>query len=303
MTRTSPRAATALRNLSSTALLAGVLLAAPAAAFAEAATPPAAAGKPSADVEGLRKEVAELRQMLLQSKQTEQQHRELLQKLQNAMARTGGAGSAAAPGLRPPVAAAPPVVITGRVTGTVHLSGISANQPVYAFVEDLRAPPVRGHTTDITQREKQFWPQVIAVQQGTMAFFPNFDRATHNVFSPGPTAVFDLGQMPGGERGKPIVLSQPGIIKLYCDLHPGMWAEVLVTPSAHFTRVSGGGFRLVDVPVGDHVVAVWTAGAEPTRQTVTVTPQGANLEFVLNVPLRKLTHPNKAGQTYSSSAP
>jgi plastocyanin len=302
MNRTAHRTVTAIQTFSSTLWLASVLLA-PAAALGEVAKPPAAVGAPSADVDRLRKEVAELRQMLLQSKQTEQQHRELLQKLQNAVARTGGlAGSAAAPGLRAP-AAAPAPVPTGRVTGTVHLSGISANQPVYAFVEDLRLPAVQGHTVDITQREKQFWPQVVAVQKGTTAFFPNFDRATHNVFSPGPATPFDLGQIPSGERGKPVVLAEPGIIKIYCDIHPGMWSEVLVAPNGHFTRVSGGGFRLVDVPVGDRVIAVWTAGAEPVRQTVAVTPQGANLEFVLNVPLRKLNHPNKAGQTYSSSAP
>ena len=290
-----------LRIFVSAALLAGSFLA-PTAVFAEAATPAVGAKPPAGDVDQLRKEVQELRQMLNESKKVEQQHLQLLQKLEKAAGRPGGAAGAGGV-VRAPAAPVSPPVVTGRVTGTVHLSGISASQPVYAFVEDLRGPPVRGHTADITQREKQFWPQVIAVQQGTTAFFPNFDRATHNVFSPGPTQSFDLGQIPAGERGKPILLNQPGIIKLYCDVHPGMWAEVLVTPNAHFTRVNGSGFRLVDVPVGDHVIAVWTAGAEPIRQTVTVTPQGANLEFVLNVPLRKLTHPNKAGQTYSSSAP
>ena len=300
MTYSAP---TLLRIFSSAALLAGCLLAPP-AAFAEATTPPAGAGPPpAADVERLRKEVEDLRQMLLQSKQVEQQHRELLQKLMQAGGRTGTDMGKAGPGLRPLAAPAPAVVSTGRVTGTVHLSGVSATQPVYVFVEDQRLPPVQGHTIDITQRERQFWPQVIAVQRGTTAFFPNVDRATHNVFSAGPTSTFDLGQLRSGDRGKPVVLNEPGVVEIYCDVHPGMWAEVLVTPNDHFTRVSGGNFRLVGVPVGERVIAVWTAGAPPNRQTVTVTPQGATVDFVLNVPLRKTSHPNKAGQAYSSTAP
>jgi plastocyanin len=284
-----------------TALLAGGLLAF-SSARAEAAPPAPATAPAASDVDRLRKEVAELRQMLQQSKQVEQQHREQLRKLEKAAALTGGGAAAgAAPGVRS--SATPTPVSTGQVTGTVHLSGVSANQPVYAFIEDLRAQPVQGHTVDVMQKDKQFWPQVVAVQRGTTAFFPNFDRATHNVFSPGPTSTFDLGQLPSGERGKPIVLNEPGVIKVFCDVHPGMWAEVLVAPNPHFTRVNGGGFRLADVPVGDHVLAVWTAGAEPIRQTVAVTAKGATADFVLNVPLRKLSHPNKTGQAYSSSAP
>jgi plastocyanin len=280
-----------------------VFLLAPAAAFAEAPKPPPGAGAPAAEVDGLRKEVADLRQMLLQSKQAEQQNRDLLLKLMQAGGRAGSPTGPAAPMLRSPAAPPPPVVSTGRITGTVYLSGVPANQPVYAFVEDLRGPPVQGHTVDLMQRERQFWPQVVAVQRGTTAFFPNFDRATHNVFSASRTSTFDLGQLHSGDRGKPILLNDPGVIEIYCDVHPGEWAEVLVTPNGHFTRVSGGSFRLLNVPVGERVIAVWTAGAEPKRQTLALTPQGANLEFVLNVPPRKTSHPNKAGQAYSSTGP
>jgi plastocyanin len=293
--------AIATRVFSSAALLAGCLLV-PSAAFAEAAKPQVGAGPPPGEVDRLRKEVADLRKMLIESKQLEQQNRDLLLKLVPAGTRTGTAvgPAAAGPGAG---AAAAPVVSTGTITGTVHLSGVSSKQPVYVFVENLAQPPVRGHSVDITQREKQFWPQAIAVQRGTTAFFPNVDHVTHNVFAAGPPSTFDLGQIPSRERGKPVVLGEPGVVKIYCDVHPGMWSEVLVTPNGHFTRVSGANFRLKDVPVGDRVIAVWTAGAEPSRQTVALTPQGATLDFVLNVPLRKGGHPNKAGQTYSSTAP
>ena len=299
MTYSNP---TAIRNFLSAALLAGCLLT-PAAAFADAATPPAGAGPPGAEVDRLRKEVGDLRQMLLESKQVEQQHRELLLKLVPAAARSGTAGGAAA--VLPVATPAPAVVNTGRVTGTVLLSGIPATQPVYVFVEDLRLPPVQGHSVDIAQREKQFWPQVIAVQRGTKAFFPNVDRATHNVFSAGPALKFDLGDIRSTERGKPVILSESGVVEIHCDVHPGMWSEVLVTPNGHFARVGGGGsFRLQGVPAGERVIAVWTAGAPPKRQTVTVTPQGTTaVDFVLNVPPRKTSHPNKAGQAYSSTAP
>jgi hypothetical protein len=87
---------------------------------------------------------------------------------------------------------------------------------------------------------------------------------------------------------------------VYCDIHAKMWAEILVTRNGHIARVGAdGSFRLADVPVGERVVAVWTAGATPARRTVQLTGAGARADLSLRVPPRP-AHSNKLGQPYGS---
>ena len=61
-----------------------------------------------------------------------------------------------------------------------------------------KGSPARGHTLEIKQKDKQFWPQVAVVQRGTSVSFPNLDAVFHNVFSPRGRNSFDLGQLPLG---------------------------------------------------------------------------------------------------------
>jgi plastocyanin len=243
----------------------------------------------------LQQEVRELRQMLIQAMQIEQQHHDLLLKLIQPGAGSSPAPLPSAPASSPPHAAAR----AGVVSGSVQVKGIPASQPVFVFVDNLRTPAVHGRSVDIVQKDKQFSPQVTAVQRGTAVNFPNEDRVAHNVFSLARRNTFDVGMVKSGERGRPVVLGEPGIIEIYCDIHSRMWAEVLVTPNPHFTRVTNGTFHLSGVPTGQRVIAVWTAGAQPVRQTVEVTGDGVQVDLSLDVPPRR-SHNNKVGQAYSS---
>ena len=45
-----------------------------------------------------------------------------------------------------------------------------------------RGSPARGHTLEIKQKDKQFWPEVAAVQGGTTVTFPNFDASFTTYF-------------------------------------------------------------------------------------------------------------------------
>src|SRR4029079_19626946 len=108
---------------------------------------------------------------------------------------------------------------TGVVSGSVQVKGITAGQPVYVFVDNLRTAPARGHALEIVQKDKQFSPQVTAVQRGTSVFFPNNDRVAHNVFSLAKRNTFDLGIVKAGERGRSVALGEAGVIEIYCDIH------------------------------------------------------------------------------------
>jgi plastocyanin len=265
---------------------------------------PARGSANTSELARVQQEVRDLRQMLIQAMQVEQQHYDLLLKL----VQTGngeGAGPAplgappSTPGSAPALRDPRPLARSAMISGTVQLKGIPAGQPVYVYIENLRLPPVHGRTLEIVQKDKQFSPQVTAVQRGTLAYFPNADRLAHNVFSVSKRASFDLGVLKSGERGTPVALGVPGVVEVYCDIHSKMWAEVLVTPNPFFAQVNDGAFRLADVPTGERVIAVWTAGSEPIRRTIQLNGGGAQVDFAVTATPRK-QHNNKIGQAYSS---
>jgi plastocyanin len=246
----------------------------------------------------VQQEVRELRQMLIQAMQIEQQHHDLLLKLLQS---GGGSAPATAPAGSPASSLPTGNARAGVVSGTVAVKGVPAGQPIFVYVEDLRAPLARGRSIEILQKDKQFSPQVTAVLRGTAVYFPNEDRVAHNVFSLSRRSTFDLGMLKSGERGRPVMLAETGVIEIFCDIHEKMWAEVLVTPNPYFTRVSNGAFRLPNVPAGERVIAVWTAGAELVKRTVQVTGAGAQIAFSL-VGAPRGAHSNKMGQPYTSYA-
>jgi plastocyanin len=243
--------------------------------------------------------------MLIQSMQVEEQRYELLLKLLQS---TTGTPPPALPGLPARPAAGAPAAApegkagarTGTVTGRVEVTGAPHEQPVYVFVENVRAAPVRGRSAEIVQKGKQFAPQVLAVQRGTQVRFPNADKVAHNVFSLSRNNAFDVGLMNAGNAGNPVVMGEPGVVEIYCDIHAKMWAEVLVTPNGLYTQVDGDGrFRLTAVPAGERVVSVWTAGVAPVKRTVTVGAAPVEVGFSLTVPPRR-AHNNKQGQPYGT---
>jgi plastocyanin len=262
----------------------------------------AAPASTSAEIARLEQEVRDLRQMLIQAIQVEQQHYDLLLKLlQSAPGAATSPGAALpAPGLKTAAAPARPATErTGTIAGTVEIKGTATSQPVYVFVENLRAPAARGRTEQIVQKDKQFSPQISVVPWGTTVYFPNGDRVAHNVFSLSKRSTFDLGILKAGERGTPVVLREPGVVEVYCDIHERMRADVLVVPNGYFVKAGPDGkYRLPNVPTGERVIAAWTAGGEPVKRSVRLDAEGVEANFTLTVSPR--SHNNKLGQPYGS---
>ncbi len=91
-----------------------------------------------------------------------------------------------------------------------------------------------GHPEDVTPANvqvimtgKAFRPSVVVVPVGSTVAFPNRDGFDHNVFSLSGEARFDLGFYGRGEVRSQTFLS-PGVVHVYCNVHPGMSAFVLV---------------------------------------------------------------------------
>jgi len=264
------------------------------------------------EIDRLKQELADQRQLILQLMQAEQQRYDVVLKY----LRAGGAGDTSA--LPPPPSPSAVMPKSGAtasgsepskdsggsgheaatVTGRVKASGGQIGE-AYVYIDGLRSS-ARGHTVEIKQRDKQFAPRVVVVPLGTKLVFPNQDTVIHNVFSTASGNSFDLGSVKGGETSPPVVLLKPGPVEIFCNIHSKMRADVLVVPNNHWARVAAdGSFSLSGVPVGSRKVVLWSPTLKPVSQQVDVTPKGGTVTFNSEA-MSVRPHLNKRGQAYGS---
>lgn len=293
------------------ALLTGGLLLPPAAiARADEKAPE---GPPTrAEFSKLQNDVREQRQLIIQMMQTEQQRYDLLLHLlqgQGGGTPLPGLSAAPAPGAAAPAgeaAAEKPASHAGggadhrpaSIEGKVAIEGGSSDE-VYVYVENVKMPVKNHKTFEIRQEGRQFHPRVAVVQTGTNLVFPNMDAVYHNVFSNSPRNTFDLGTYQSGDKPRSVVVTGPGIVDIYCNLHQKMSAKVLVVPSVLYAKVHPDGtFRIDNVPPGVRRVVAWSPDAKPETQRVAV--EGATqVSFTLRHQ-ESSAHTNKFGQAYGS---
>ena len=138
------------------------------------------------------------------------------------------------------------------------------------------------------QQDRRFSPDLVTIPAGSSVSFPNFDPIFHNVFSLSKPKSFDLGNYPKGQT-RMVTFDRPGVVSVYCHLHPNMTGTVVVTPNAWAARVDPAGqFVLADVPPGKYSVVAWHKTAGTFRKTVEVT-EGLNSEMNFFVPLPEIS--------------
>lgn len=148
---------------------------------------------------------------------------------------------------------------------------------------DGSTPPRLDKHPVIDQREERFTPSGLVVQIGTTVEFLNSDPFYHNVFSLSAPRKFDLGRYRKGDS-RPVTFEKPGLVRLFCEIHPGMLGYVLVSPSPWGAAASAeGNFAITDVPPGRYDVFVWHEPlADPLRiDTVLIEPESPPLDLKL----------------------
>ena len=122
---------------------------------------------------------------------------------------------------------------------------------------DLEAAPSK---VVLDQRNLGFSPHVLAVRVGTTVSFPNHDRVFHDVFSFRDGKRFELGLYPVGAV-KHVPFDRTGLSRVFCNIHPGMAAYILVVDTSHFAVTDRDGtFSLPDVPAGTYPYHAWRPG-------------------------------------------
>jgi plastocyanin len=158
----------------------------------------------------------------------------------------------------------------GEIAGTVRGRDGHPLRDAVVFVVGVQAgtPPRRAVVMD--QRKRTFIPHVMVVQLGTTIEFPNNDTVYHNVFSFREGKRFDLGLYPVGTTRRE-VMSKPGLVRLFCNIHSNMSAFIWVVENPYFCQTGeDGAFRLEGVPTGSYTVRFWHAKEGSTTHQLEV---------------------------------
>jgi plastocyanin len=176
--------------------------------------------------------------------------------------------SSAMHGITAPVRAA----LGGEVQSAAELHGTArvrdrAAVDAVVWLDASNPPPYDDDAPRpvLDQRNLTFVPHVLIVRVGSTVNFPNNDRVFHNVFSYRDGKRFDLGTYPVGAL-RQVVFDQPGLSRIFCNIHPGMAAYVMAVDTPYFAHADeNGAFTIHNVPAGPHTYHAWRPGADEMR--------------------------------------
>lgn len=198
---------------------------------------------------------------------------------------------------------------TGQIHGRVTMldaGGVTLkdHSNVVVFVEGVPAgvaKPAVAAPPRVSHLYRTFSPRVLPIVRGSQVDFFNDDNIYHNVFSVSRAKPFDLGIYPEG-TSKLVTFAKPGLVKLYCNIHPKMIANVLVLNNELFSVTDKGGEYSIDnIPEGEFTLRFWHEFSEEASSTVSIsaaTPTEKNIE--LHATKRIKQHKNKFGKSYRS---
>jgi plastocyanin len=116
-------------------------------------------------------------------------------------------------------------------------------------------PPPTAHAI-MLQKGKMFTPHVLPVRAGTTVEFPNADPIFHNAFSIYSGQIFDVGLYPPG-TSRAVRFTRPGVLRVFCNIHPAMSAIILVLDTPHFAQAAKDGSFALNVPPGAYEFSVF----------------------------------------------
>ena len=171
---------------------------------------------------------------------------------------------------------------------------------VVIFIEDYRPKKRKKERKTLKQKNKKFKPRVLPIVQGGIVSFPNSDPYNHNVFSPTPGRKFDLDYY-GYGKTKKVRFKKTGSVRIYCNIHSSMVADVLVVPNRYYAKTKKSGkFKIKGIPPGKYTVVAWQpTGASEKRNVVIKPGKTTKANFTVVETVFKIKHKNKYGKAYA----
>jgi plastocyanin len=166
---------------------------------------------------------------------------------------------------------------------------------VYHQQSKTKKPPKISHLG------RQFHPRILPIVRDTKVDFFNDDNIYHNVFSLSKAKPFDLGIYPEN-TSKLVRFEKTGLVKLYCNIHPGMTSNILVLNNDFYTIPdSNGNFSIKNIPIGHYSLRIWHELAETQQHNIEIKENENTLgKLSLKLTKRRIQHKNKFGKHYRS---
>lgn len=209
----------------------------------------------------------------------------------------------------------PAATVNGRIRLTdSHDSNVTKKKDfssVVVWLQPLDFTPVRSakNHVEMLQKDKKFTPHILVISAGTTVDFPNLDPIFHNAFSNFDGKIFDVALYPPGSS-RSVFFDRPGIVRVFCNIHPSMSAIIAVLNSPYFAMTDeAGDFAIPNVPAGKYELHFFHERATPETlqrliRRVSVTNDGAELAAVniSETGYLPAAHKNKYGHDYPMTA-
>lgn len=192
-------------------------------------------------------------------------------------------------------------VLSGTVTTKVRAGATASPIVVYAEPLSGSAPAAPPKSYAITQKNKSFSPRVLGVPVGATVTFPNDDEIFHNVFSLTSGQAFDLGLYRAG-ASKSRTFTSPGVVRVFCNIHPQMTALVVTAATPWITTASADGSWRFDLPAGRYRVTALSERAAPVTAEVSVAGTATAALALDESAFVAAPHSNKFGKPYPDAA-
>jgi plastocyanin len=205
-----------------------------------------------------------------------------------------------------PVSADQPTSHTNTLSGHIQVidrmnNPIEDASEIVVFIEGIDEPKTQDIRPAIkmSHQDKQFSPKTLPLRKGDSIDFLNDDTIFHNVFSLSKAKPFDLGIYPQGSS-KVVTFDKTGLVKIYCNLHPKMVANILVLNNRFYTLTDQNGyFEINGLPEGRYTLRVWHELSSQQAHSISI-KHGHNTLDGISVKLTKrfIQHKNKFGKKY-----
>lgn len=153
----------------------------------------------------------------------------------------------------------------GTVAGSVDLKRANRSGVVVWLEpsQPLPAPLPSPIHLRMVQKDKKFQPHELVIRAGSTVDFPNADPIFHNAFSNFNGQIFDIGLYPPG-KSRSIVFRNPGIVHVFCNIHPTMAAVIVVIETPYYAISDAAGrFAIGDVASGQYRLHVFSERSTP----------------------------------------
>ncbi|MEO8275071.1 MAG: hypothetical protein ABI639_02570 [Thermoanaerobaculia bacterium] len=181
---------------------------------------------------------------------------------------------------------------------------LAVDATVVVFETGRTMPAMKPVNVEMATFKKEFAPRILVIPVGSTVRFPNQDPILHNVFSVSGRNSFDLGLL-GKGPGKVATFREPGIVRVFCNVHHGMFGYIFVVASPFWAHVDAtGAFHIPGVPAGAGKLTVWNERSSPTTRDLTLPlPTGTPLTIGIDITMPRIPpHKNKLGQSYTGGS-